>query len=205
MSNRMSVLSRRLRSFAICFSFAALASFLVGMILTSDAGMTFTSNAARNEAKLFFAGFGALCFFAAFFLWLARGFAWAMVPEKPVEEKRFVEAKAVAPEKAVEEKKSVFVQEKVMASEKAAEEYAPQEYRPIQIEEYKPIQEYKPPQEYEPIQEFQPVQENVVEKKPAEEKAVAPEKPAEEKKRAKWWKKPKEEEAVYTITGRRIN
>ena len=199
MNNRMSVLSRRLRSFAIFFSFVTLASLLVGMILTSDAGITFASNTARNEARLFFAGFGSLCFFAAFFLWLARGFAWAMVPEKPVEEKRFVEAKAVAPEK------SVFVQEKVMASEKAAEEYAPQEYRPIQIEEYQPIQEYKPPQEYEPIREFQPVQENVVEKKPAEEKAVAPEKPAEKKKRAKWWKKPKEEEAVYTITGRRIN
>ena len=97
MSNRMSVLSRRLRSFAIFFSFATLASFLVGMILTSDAGMIFTSNAARNEAKFFFAGVASLCFFAAFFLWLARGFAWAMVPEKPVEEKKSVEAKAVVP------------------------------------------------------------------------------------------------------------
>ena len=101
-----------------------------------------------------------------------------------------------------------------MASEKAAEEYAPREYRPIQIEEYKPIQEYRPIQEYKPIQ-YEPLRENLEGKKPAEEKAVAPEKPAEEqavapekpveeKKRAKWWKKPKEEEAVYTITGTRI-
>jgi hypothetical protein len=203
MSNRMSVLSRRLRSFAIFFSFATLASFLLGMILTSDAGMTFTSNAERNEARFFLAGLGLLCFFAAFFLWLARGFAWAMVPEKPAEEKKFVEAKEMVPEKLAEKKKSV--PEKAMASEKAAEEYAPQEYRPVLIEEYKPIQEYKPiPEEYKPIQ-YEPLKENVEETKPAEEKAIDPEKPAEGKKRGKWWKKAEEEKVVYTITGRRIN
>ena len=216
MSNRMSVLSRRLRSFAFGFSFATFASFLVGMIANSGMVVTITTG---REAAFFFVGLGSLFFFATLLFWLAYGFAWAMVPEKPAEEKRYVQVKAVVPEKPAEEKRYVqvkavvpevaaeekrSVQEMAVASEKAVEEYAPQEYRPIHIEEYKPIQEYKPIEEdYKPIQ-YEPLKENVEGEQPAE-KAVAPEKPEEEKKRAKWWKKPKEEEAVYTITGKRIN
>src|SRR5215469_11639140 len=115
MSNRMGVLSRRLRLFAFGFSFATFASFLVGMISTS--GMIPTGNITGREIAFFFAGLGSLCFFAALLLWMAYGFAWAMVPVKPAEERQ-------------------PVQERALASGKAAEEYKP-------LQEYKPLRESK--------------------------------------------------------------
>ncbi|WP_353073310.1 hypothetical protein [Tunturiibacter gelidiferens] len=83
MSNRMSVLSRRLGRFAGGFSFATVAFFSIG--LYADAS-------TKGQVGLLFAGLVLVCLFASFFLWLAHGFAWAMIPEKPAEEKRPAEA-----------------------------------------------------------------------------------------------------------------
>jgi hypothetical protein len=174
MSNRMSVLSRRLRSFAIFFSFATVASFVVGMILTSSVGMIFSSDAARNKAVFSFAALVSVCFFAAFFLWLARGFAWAMVPTKePVEEKEIAEERWLAPEKLVAEREAS--EEKKLAAGKT------------QVPENEPVQE-KPTEEKKLVWEEKPTE---------EKKLVWEEKPLEEKPAS-------EEGAVYTITGRRI-
>ena len=77
MSNRMSVLSRRLQRFAVGFSFATFAFFLIGLFAA----------AKHSEAQVvfFLAGLVSVCLFATFFLWLAHGFAWAMIPEEPAE------------------------------------------------------------------------------------------------------------------------
>src|SRR5215475_10942057 len=74
MSNRMSVLSRRLERFAVGFTVATFAFFLVGFFA-----------AAKTEGQVVYlcAGLASMCLFAAFFLWLAHGFAWAMIPEEP--------------------------------------------------------------------------------------------------------------------------
>jgi hypothetical protein len=75
MSNRMRVLSRRLGRFAVGFSFAALAFFFIGL---------FAAVKTERQAVFFFAGLVSVCLFTSFFLWLAHGFAWAMIPEEPV-------------------------------------------------------------------------------------------------------------------------
>ena len=162
MSNRMSVLSRRLRSFAIFFSFATVASFVVGMILTSSIGMIFSSDAARNKAVFFFAALVSLCFFAAFFLWLARGFAWAMVPKEPVEEKETAEGRWLAREKPVVEREAS--EEKKLAAGKK------------QVPENEPVQE-KPKEEKKLVWEEKPTEEKklVWENKPSEEKPASEE------------------------------
>ena len=80
MSNRMSVLSRRLGLFAGGFSFATIAFFSIGLYVT-------TPN-TKGEVEFLFAGLVLVCLFASFFLWLAHGFAWAMIPEKPAEAKK---------------------------------------------------------------------------------------------------------------------
>src|SRR5689334_7610414 len=92
MSNRMSVLSRRLERFAVGFSVAAFSFFLIGL---------FANASAKGQLLLICAGLVSVCLFAAFFLWLAHGFAWAMVPEKsaamrPAEEIRPAESKRSA-------------------------------------------------------------------------------------------------------------
>ena len=79
MSNRMSVLSRRLERFAVGFSVATFSFFLVGL---------FASANAKGQLLFFCAGLSSACLFASFFLWLAHGFAWAMIPEKPAAEKK---------------------------------------------------------------------------------------------------------------------
>src|SRR5580700_6087673 len=79
MSNRMSVLSRRLEHFAVGFAVATFSFFLVGL---------FASANAKGQLVLFCAGLSSACLFASFFLWLAHGFAWAMIPEKPAEAMR---------------------------------------------------------------------------------------------------------------------
>ena len=83
MSNRMSVLSRRLERFAVGFSVATFSFFLVGL---------FASANAKGQLLFFCAGLSSACLFASFFLWLAHGFAWAMIPEKPAAEKKPAEA-----------------------------------------------------------------------------------------------------------------
>src|ERR1700722_15530581 len=83
MSNRMSVLSRRLERFAVGFSVATFSFFLVGL---------FASANAKGQLVFFCAGLSSACLFASFFLWLGHGFAWAMIPEKPTAEKKPAEA-----------------------------------------------------------------------------------------------------------------
>src|SRR5277367_7051603 len=83
MSNRMSVLSRRLGRFAGGFSFATVAFFSVGLYSAAN---------TKGQVVFLFAGLVLVCLFASFFLWLAHGFAWAMIPEKPAEERKPAEA-----------------------------------------------------------------------------------------------------------------
>ena len=77
MSNRMSVLSRRLERFAVGFTIATFAFFLIGLYAAAN---------NKGQVVFFFAGLVSVCLFASFFLWLAHGFAWAMIPEGPAEE-----------------------------------------------------------------------------------------------------------------------
>ena len=107
MSNRMSVLSRRLERLAAGFSVVIFACFLVGLYA-----------AANNLSRVVYlsAGLGSVCLFAAFFLWVAHGFAWAMIPEAPVVAKRPAEAMKAAEEKKAEEEKKA-AEEKVIAPE----------------------------------------------------------------------------------------
>ena len=76
MSNRMIVLSRRLGRFAGGFSFATVAFFSIGLYAAAN---------TKGQVVFLFAGLVLVCLFASFFLWLAHGFAWAMIPEKPAE------------------------------------------------------------------------------------------------------------------------
>src|SRR5580692_9239261 len=79
MSNRMSVLSRRLGRFAGGFSFATVAFFSIGLYAAAN---------TKGQVVFLFAGLFLVCLFASFFLWLAHGFAWAMIPEKPADAKK---------------------------------------------------------------------------------------------------------------------
>src|SRR6516164_3186923 len=79
MSHRMSVLSRRLQRFAIGFSFATLAFFFIGL---------YAATRTQGQLVFFLAGLVAVCLLATLFLWLAHGFAWAMLPEEPAEAKK---------------------------------------------------------------------------------------------------------------------
>ena len=101
MSNRMSVLSRRLERYAVGFSIATFAFFFIGL---------YASAKTEGQVVFFFAGLVSVCLFASFFLWLAHGFAWAMIPEKPAE--------AMIPEKPTEAMKPAEAM-------KAAEEKRP--------------------------------------------------------------------------------
>jgi hypothetical protein len=119
MSNRMSVLSRRLERFAVGFTIATFAFFLIGLYAAAN---------NKGQVVFFFAGLVSVCLFASFFLWLAHGFAWAMIPEvpvvakkpahelKPADAMKPAEAKRPAEAmKAAEEKKPA--EEKVIVSE----------------------------------------------------------------------------------------
>ena len=136
MRNRMSVLSRRLERFAVGFSIAAFAFFLIGFFAAS-----------KTEGQLVFlsAGLAAVCLFAAFFLWLAHGFAWALIPEEPVVAKK--PAEALRPVEAMKPAEAIrFVEEKRPAETmKAAEEKKPAEAaKPaegIKAAEKKPVEE----------------------------------------------------------------
>jgi outer membrane biosynthesis protein TonB len=146
----MSVLSRRLGLFAGGFSFATIAFFSIGLYVT-------TPN-TKGEVEFLFAGLVLVCLFASFFLWLAHGFAWAMIPEKPAEAK------------------------------KPAEELKPAEaMRPAEVlkavEEIKPAQPMKPTEPVKPAEEMKPAEAKrpAEEMKPAEEKAIVSEDPPDAK------------------------
>src|SRR5258708_6873351 len=83
MSNRMSVLSRRLERVAVGFTIATFAFFLIGLYAAAN---------NKGQVVFFFAGLVSVCLFASFFLWLAHGFAWAMIPQGPVVAKKPAEA-----------------------------------------------------------------------------------------------------------------
>ena len=149
MSNRMSVLSRRLERFAVIFSIATFASFL---------GAFFASAKADGQLVYLCAGLAAVCLLAAFFLWVAHGFAWALIPVEPVVARKPAEAlKPTAAMKPTEEMRHG--------------------------ETIKPAEEKKPAETKGPAEEKKPVEtmKAVEERKPAEEKAIAEEDPADAK------------------------
>lgn len=112
MSNRMHVLSRRLGRFAVGFSFAALAFFFIGL---------FAAVKTERQAVFFFAGLVLVCLFASFFLWLAHGFAWAMIPEEPVVAKKPAEALKPAEEMKPAEAKRPTEEKKPAEEKRPAE------------------------------------------------------------------------------------
>ena len=171
MSNRMSVLSRRLERFAGIFSIATFASFL---------GAFFASAKAEGQLVYLCAGLAAVCLFAAFFLWVAHGFAWALIPEEPLVAKRPAEAllKPAAAMRPAEEMKPAEI--------KPAEEKKPAEaIKPAPAAAMKAAETKRPAEEKKPAETMNAVEE----RKPAEEKAITEEDPAD---------------AKYTITGKRI-
>jgi hypothetical protein len=137
MRNRMSVLSRRLGRFAGGFSFATVAFFSIGLYAAAN---------TKGQVVFLFAGLVLVCLFASFFLWLAHGFAWAMIPEKPAE--------AMKPAEVLKPAETMKPAE-VLKS--AAAMKAP--------EEKKPAEALKPADAMRPAEAM----------KPAEEKVIAPE------------------------------
>lgn len=174
MSNRMSVLSRRLERFAVVFSIATFAFFLLGFFAS-----------AKTEDHLLFlaAGLASVCLFAAFFLWLAHGFAWALIPEEPVEARKYAPtwkpAQAVTP---LEERPAEAI--KATESKRPAEPVRPPE--PIELAEpVRPAEPIRPKETIKPAETIEAAQE----KNPVEEKEILQEDPPD---------------AKYTITGKRI-
>ena len=143
MSNRMSVLSRRLGRFAGGFSFATVAFFSIGLYAAAN---------TKGQVVFLFAGLVLVCLFASFFLWLAHGFAWAMIPERPAEEKK--PADALKPAEAM----------------KPAEPMKPAEL-------VKPAEAMKPAEAKRPAEAMKAAEE----KKPAEEKVIVSEDPPDAK------------------------
>ena len=155
MSNRMSVLSRRLERFAVGFSVATFSFFLVGL---------FASANAKGQLLFFCAGLSSACLFASFFLWLAHGFAWAMIPEKPAEAM-----------KSTEEMKPAE-QTRPAEQIRPAEEKKPAEaMRPA--EAMKSAEQTRPAEQISPAEEKKPAEAM----RPAEEKVTAPEDPPDAK------------------------
>ncbi|HEX2917358.1 MAG TPA: hypothetical protein VHN81_02505 [Edaphobacter sp.] len=169
MSNRMSVLSRRLRGFAVCFSGITFCFLLYGLYAYAD---------NQGQSLLFAATLASLCFFATFFLWLAQGFAWAMIPDTPAIAK--MSAEAVIPAVSVAPSVSMARAEVVTLAEalRPAETLKPQE--PMKpVESMKPIEPKRPAKPLRPAEEM----------KSEEEKLITSQDPPD---------------AKYTITGRRI-
>jgi hypothetical protein len=137
MSNRMSVLSRRLKRFAAGFSFATVAFFLIGL---------FAAAKTEGQVVFVFAGLVSLCFFATLFLWLAHGFAWAMIPEEPAEAKKPAETmKPAEVMKAAEAKRPAEVMKAAEAKRRAEPMKAVEEKR--HAEPMKAVEEKKPAEE----------------------------------------------------------
>jgi cytoskeletal protein RodZ len=155
MSNRMSVLSRRLGRFAGGFSFATVAFFSIGLYAAAN---------TKGQVVFLFAGLVLVCLFASFFLWLAHGFAWAMIPEKPAEEKK--SAEALKPADALKPAEAM----------KPAEPMKP-------AEAMKPAEEKKPAEAMRPAEAKRPAEamKAAEEKKPAEEKVIVSEDPPDAK------------------------
>jgi hypothetical protein len=132
MSNRMSVLSRRLERFAVGFTIATFAFFLIGLYAAAN---------NKGQVVFFFAGLVSVCLFASFFLWLAHGFAWAMIPEGPVVAKKPAEELKPAEVKPADAMKPAEAKRPAEAM-KAAEEKKPAEEKVIAPEEDPPDAKY---------------------------------------------------------------
>jgi len=169
MSNRMSVLSRRLGRFAGGFSFATVAFFSIGLYAAAN---------SKGQVVFLFAGLVLVCLFASFFLWLAHGFAWAMIPEKPAEAMR--PAETLKPADALKPAEAMRPAEAIKAAEpmKPAEPVKP-------AEAMRPAEEKKPAEAIRSAEAKRPAE--VM--KAAEEKVIVSEDPPD---------------AKYTITGKRV-
>ncbi|HSY67181.1 MAG TPA: hypothetical protein VK813_00950 [Edaphobacter sp.] len=169
MNNRMSVLSRRLGRFAGGFSFATVAFFSIGLYAAAN---------TKGQVVFLFAGLVLVCLFASFFLWLAHGFAWAMIPEKPAEAMR--PAETLKPADALKPAEAMRPAEAIKAAEpmKPAEPVKP-------AEAMRPAEEKKPAEAIRSAEAKRPAE--VM--KAAEEKVIVSEDPPD---------------AKYTITGKRV-
>jgi cytoskeletal protein RodZ len=187
MSNRMSVLSRRLGRFAGGFSFATVAFFSIGLYAAAN---------MKGQVEFLFAGLVLVCLFASFFLWLAHGFAWAMIPEKPAEARKSAEAlkptEAMTPAEALKPAEAMTPAEALKPAEavRPAEAMRPAEAlkaaEPMRTAEpLKPAEPVKRAEEKKPVEAMKPAED----KKLAEEKVVVSEDPPD---------------AKYTITGKRV-
>jgi type IV secretory pathway VirB10-like protein len=152
--HRMRVLSRRLKSWAFFFSMVTAIPLVFAVLTTISDGIT--------ERSLLLAAAALLCLIAAGVLWLAYGFAWAMVAEEAPREKE-----TRPPLASLSEEKET--RSPLLSLSLSAEK----ENRPLPP---------SPPEE-------------------KENRPPPPSPPAEKPKE----KKEKEEEPIYTITGRRIN
>jgi hypothetical protein len=172
MSNRMRVLSRRLERFALGFSVATVAFFSIGLYAAAN---------IKGQAVVFlFAGLVSVCLFAAFFLWLAHGFAWAMIPPEPAVAKK--PAEAMEPAEAMRPAEAL----KPADAMKPAEVMKP-------VEAKKPAEALRPAEMKKSAEALRPAEEkkSAEAMRPAEEKVIAPEEDPPD--------------AKYTITGRRIH
>ena len=150
MSNRMFVLSRRLGRFAGGFSFATVAFFAIGLYEAAN---------TKGQIVVFgFAGLVSVCLFASFFLWLAHGFAWALIPDRPAEAKK--PAEALKPAETIKPAEAI----KPVEAMKPAEPTNP-------AEAMKPVEPMKPVETLKPAVAMKAPEE----KKPVEEKVIAPE------------------------------
>ena len=171
MRNRMSVLSRRLERFAVGFSIATFAFLLLSFFAASN---------TQGQLVFLCAGLASACLFASFFLWLARGFAWAMVPEEPVVARKPAEALKLSEAIRPEEPMKLSEVMKPAETMKPAERTRPAESMKLS----EPVETMKP------IEMTRPAEPKAAkEKKPEEEKVIESEDPPD---------------AKYSITGKRI-
>jgi hypothetical protein len=145
MSNRMAVLSDRLRHFAVIFSFLPLFIFAAALMF-------------RPDYEHILVGLAVSCLFFGGVCWLAHGFAWAMVPKEPAEVKQpVVDRKPAEVMKPAEAVKPVEVIKPVEATKPAETTRASEVMKPAEAMK-KPAEEIRP-----------------AEIKPAEEKTIIPE------------------------------
>jgi hypothetical protein len=177
MSYRMSVLSRRLERFAVGFSVITLACLLLGF---------FANASGKTQLMFLSAGLASVCFFATLVLWLAHGFAWAMVPEKTTEATK--PARTARPSETLNRAETRKPEEPVQPQETIK---APDSLRPV--EAMKPAETTKPREAMKPLEVTKPADADEMRPidwaKSAEENEIPPE---------------DSPNAVYTITGRRI-
>ena len=155
MSNRMSVLSRRLGRFAGGFSFATVTFFSIGLYAAAN---------TKGQVVFLFAGLVLVCLFASFFLWRAHGFAWAMTSVKPAEAKK--PAEALKPADALKPAEAMKPAEPM----KAAEPMNP-------AEEKKPAEAMRAAEAMRPTEAKRPAEPM----KAAEEKVIVSEDPSDAK------------------------